>query len=274
MLIDWFTVGAQVVNFLVLVVVLKVVLFDRVVEAMDRRQEAIAARIRAAEDREADASAEADAYRSRRRELDEDAARRLEGVEAEAAARRRQLLGEARADVEELRSRWEEALRRDRAELLDEIRRRTGEQACAVGRRVLADLADAELEARLIRVALRRLEGGADRLKPLAERDGAGSGPVVVRTAFPLAVDQADLVRDAVAAHLGCDRWDVAFARDPELVCGLEIRLGGWSVGWSVDAYLDAVVDELDGLLPVEAGIGDRAGAEVDRPDRQEEAGT
>ena len=45
MLIDPFTVIAQIVNFAILAIVLKYVLYDRVIAAMDRREESIAERL-------------------------------------------------------------------------------------------------------------------------------------------------------------------------------------------------------------------------------------
>jgi len=250
MLIDWFTVGAQVVNFLVLVVVLKFVLFDRIVAAMDQRERGIAERIHLAEEREAEAAREADVHRATQRELEAQRARRLAQADADATARRSELLEAARTHVDGLRAGWETALRRERAHFLEEVRRRTGEQVCTISRRALSDLADAELEAQLVRVAVRRLEEDTGRLQPLVDESRDGAVPVTVRSTFELSGPLADEVVAAVTARLGCDRRDVVLLRDPGLVCGIEIRAGGWSVGWSVDGYLDAVADELDSLLP------------------------
>ena len=55
MLIDWFTVIAEIVNFLVLVALLKHFLFGRLVAAIDAREERIAARLREAEQKNQDA---------------------------------------------------------------------------------------------------------------------------------------------------------------------------------------------------------------------------
>jgi F-type H+-transporting ATPase subunit b len=269
MLIDWFTVGAQVVNFVILVVVLKFVLFDRVVAAMDQRQAEIAARIHEAEDREEAALIEAERYRSQQRALDEERTRRLDDAEAEAAVRRRELLDEARHHVDALRLGWEAALGRERASLLEEVRRRTGEQVCTVSRRALADLADTDLDTQMVRVAVDRLRSGAAELDPLAEERRGGAGPVVVRTSHPLPDGLATTVSAAVAEAVGCERDDVELSVAPGLVCGLEIVVGGWSVGWSVDGYLDAVAEELEDLLPRDVDADVDAGA-VDPADRRE----
>ena len=51
MLIDWFTVVAQIVNFLVLVALLKHFLYGRLVEAIDAREKRIAARLAEADEK-------------------------------------------------------------------------------------------------------------------------------------------------------------------------------------------------------------------------------
>ena len=71
MLIDWFTVVAQIVNFVVLVVLLKHFLYDRIIGAMARREETIRARREAAENEKEEAQQEADAYRKKKEEIEE-----------------------------------------------------------------------------------------------------------------------------------------------------------------------------------------------------------
>ena len=57
MLIDWFTVGAQVVNFLILVVLLKKFLYGPITQAMAAREAKIQAQITEAETRRQEATA-------------------------------------------------------------------------------------------------------------------------------------------------------------------------------------------------------------------------
>jgi F-type H+-transporting ATPase subunit b len=229
------------------------VLFEPVTRAMERREASIADRLREAADREAEARAEAEAHRAATHELEAERAARLEAAEQAAAERRRELTDAARDDVERLRSGWEAALRRDRRAFLEEVRRRTGEQVVTVSRRVLADLADTDLETRVVRVALRRLREDDAPVAALADAGAGGpDGRVVVRSAFALDPAVRDELTTAVVDRLGVDPDAVRTTEDPDLVCGLEIVVGGWSVGWSVDDYLDAVVEELGSLLPAE----------------------
>ena len=70
MLIDWFTVVAQIVNFLILVGLLKYFLYGRIIRAMDQREERIAARLAEAQQREQEAKEERQHYQARKEELE------------------------------------------------------------------------------------------------------------------------------------------------------------------------------------------------------------
>ena len=58
MLIDWFTVGAQIVNFLILVWLLKHFLYKPILNAIDAREKRIAAELADADTKKADAEKE------------------------------------------------------------------------------------------------------------------------------------------------------------------------------------------------------------------------
>ena len=65
MLINWFTVIAQIVNFLILVVLLKYLLYNRIVRAMDERESKIQSRLKEAEEKEEAAEREAESFRQK-----------------------------------------------------------------------------------------------------------------------------------------------------------------------------------------------------------------
>jgi F-type H+-transporting ATPase subunit b len=251
MLIDWTTVVAQVVNLLVLVVVLKYVLYDRIIAAMDARERHIAERITAAERTEREAAAEAASLRQARADLAAEQDRLLDAARDAAERTREELTRAVRADVDELRRRWTGTLEHEQRRALRDLQERTGEQVVAITRRVLVDLADAELEAGAVDVALERLtaDGAIGRL---AARAAAAGAPLEVHTAFPLTETRCAEVAAAIAAQVG-DGPGVAFAVDPALVCGLELRATGEACGWSLAGYLEDLAVEVGGVLPTQA---------------------
>jgi len=69
MQIDWFTVVAQIVNFLILVGLLKKFLYGPIIRAMDDRERRIASRLEEANARERQAQEEVQSYRQKREDL-------------------------------------------------------------------------------------------------------------------------------------------------------------------------------------------------------------
>src|SRR6185503_2040773 len=96
MLIDWFTVSAQVVNFLILVWLLKRFLYKPILNAIDAREKRIAAELADADTKKADAKKERDEFLHKNEEFDQQRAALLNKATADANTERQRLLDEAR----------------------------------------------------------------------------------------------------------------------------------------------------------------------------------
>ena len=72
MLIDWFTVSAQAINFLILVWLLKRFLYRPVLAAIDAREKRIAQQLESAAKQQAEARAERDDFQRRSNALDQE----------------------------------------------------------------------------------------------------------------------------------------------------------------------------------------------------------
>ena len=75
MAIDWFTIGAQILNFLVLVWLLKRFLYQPVLDAIDKREKRIAATLADAAASKAQAAKERDALQAKNDAFDRGARR-------------------------------------------------------------------------------------------------------------------------------------------------------------------------------------------------------
>jgi len=109
-LINWFTVIAQIANFLILVALLKYLLYNRIIKAMDERERKIQVRLKEAEEKEQAAEREVQSLREKNRDFDEKREYMLEQAKKEADARRKELIQEARQAATNLRLVWQEAL--------------------------------------------------------------------------------------------------------------------------------------------------------------------
>lgn len=246
MLIDWFTVVAQIINFLVLVAILRFFLYDRVIRAMDRRQEAMDAGFREAEAREREAVEAAEEHRAAVEFLQTERQDRAKDIEAELEEVRRRMTDELSEDIARTRARWEGAVAANRDLLLGEIKRAVGRAADSVARQALTSLAGADLEDRVIATFLGLLaEADDDRRR--AFRDSV-DGEVVVLSTFEIGQDRRGDIETAIEKHLG-HRGTVVYGNDPDLGSGIELRSGGFTLGWSINRYLDSVRQEFEDLI-------------------------
>ena len=249
MLIDWFTVGAQTLNFLILVWLMKRFLYKPIRHAIDEREKRIAAELANADKKKAEAQKESDAFRHKNEALDQQRAALLSKATDEAKAEGQRLLDEARKAADVLSAKRMETLRNDAGNLSQAISRRTQQEVFAIARKALADLATASLEERLGDVFTRRLREMDDPAKAgLAETLKAASDPALVRSAFDLPAEQRAAIQNALNETFSAE-IQVRFKTSPELISGIELTTNGQKVAWSISDYITSLEMSIDELL-------------------------
>ena len=139
--IDWFTVVAQAINFLILVWLLKRFLYKPILHAIDEREKGIAAQLAEAEAKKAEAQKERDDFQHKNEAFDQARAALLEKAEDEAKVERQRLLDGARKDADALRAKLQDALRDEQLKLGQEIARWTQKEVFAITRTLFVGLA-------------------------------------------------------------------------------------------------------------------------------------
>ncbi|WP_175828813.1 F0F1 ATP synthase subunit B [Burkholderia cepacia] len=219
MRIDWWTLGFQTVNVLVLVWLMSRFLFKPLAKIMADRQQAVAALMQ-------DAAAARDAAEHDRKqitgqvaELDALRMQRLNDVSAEAERLKSSLLAAARAEAD--------ALRASAAAEIEAMRQRASRGNAAQAAGFALEIAS-RLLARLPRDG--QISGfieplaAAVRALPVAHRQQLGQQREALRLVAPRALDDGELAhcREALATALGHEatlRVDI----DPALIAGLEL---------------------------------------------------
>jgi len=260
--IDWLTVTAQIVNFLVLVWLLQRFLYGPINRAMAAREERIRNRVAEARDARDEAEAEAERLRAQQHELD--AARDAELAEAKAAAEetRSRLEREARAEVDDQRKAWLDQLEDERATFLAELRRRASDAFYTLARRALADLADADLEERIADGFIGQLEA----LDDGARGELAAAGGATVKSRFELSAGAKRKLTKAIHDLLG-EALEVDYAADGSVAGGIVLEAGSRHVAWTLESWLDgleaAVRERLDSVPATASAEVGRARAEA-----------
>ncbi len=232
MLIDWFTVVAQAVNFLILAWLLKRFLYGPIIKVMQERRERLAKELARAREAREEADSRADKLSRERDDLDRKAREMLEQARVEAGARREEWLAEARVEIEARSRAWEEAVERERTALSGRVRRRIGEQVVRLSEKVLRDLAGDDLEARALGDFVSRLSW--------ADPEAGLAGDVSVRTGFPLSQLALERLETSIREHFPeCGK--IKAAEDETLGFGIVMTAGDNKWEWNLASYLEEV---------------------------------
>lgn len=237
---DWWTLGLQTVNVLVLLWILSHFLFRPVSEIIAKRQAAATEELSHA--RAARAEAEAALVEAQARDAAV-AARRgelLSSAQTEAESEKLLMLEEARKEVAKLREEARAEAQRRHAEAERALQNEAADLAVDIAGRLLERLPKTTRTAGFI-------DGLAQAVAELPEqtRDGLGSeAPVPVRAAQELSAEETALLKSRLAGVLGHE-IELTVTADPLLIAGLELDAPHAVVRNHFRADLDRIRQEL-----------------------------
>ena len=263
MLIDWFTVAAQIVNFLILVALLKYFLYGRILQAMEERERAIASKFMEAEAKTLEADRAVDSHRRKILEFEEQRHELFVQTKHEADIKRNEYLEEARREVGEIRLKWRESIERERTGFLKDLRQRAATQVYRITRRALQDLANASLEERLAEMFIQQIQQTHEApWESILQSFDNHATPLIIQTAFAVPPDLQHRIVSALQNKLA-KNIPVTFEVQPEKSAGIELKTPGYTIGWSFEQYLNDLEASLSTALEEELQRQDRIGPGV-----------
>lgn len=249
MLIDWFTIAAQALNFLILIWLMKRYLYQPILHAIDSREKLIAGELADADTKKAEAQKEREGFEHKNQLFDRHHAALMSKATDEAKAEGQRILDEARKAADALSAKRAETLIQEAHTLDKMLIGRVQQEVFAIARKALTDLAGASLEERMGTVFIARL--GALDAKAKAALAGAlqaAAEPALVRSAFELPAAQRAAIQKALAG-LSDGRIQVQFETSPDLISGIELTTNGQKLSWSIADYLTSLSKGVDDLL-------------------------
>lgn len=244
MSIDWFTFTAQILNFLVLVWLLTHFLYNPIKNAMHEREKKIAEEHEKAIALQKQAESEAADYKQKTEALTHAKDELLADAGQEVQQWREAHLARARAEIDEQKTEWYQALTRERQSFLREARLRMAGHIHQMSRRVLTELANADLQQQIIDVFLNEIdqidEQQKNKILALIE---STQHRVLVESAFPLEKIHRNKITKFLHDFLGTD-IETDFEEKPELICGIELHVAGYKISWNIQEPLEELEEE------------------------------
>jgi F-type H+-transporting ATPase subunit b len=223
---DWTTFVLELVNFIVLLWILRRFLYRPVLNVIQARQRKIEEQLERADQArlEALAAKEACERNMANWEKEKDLAR--SDLEKEIAAERQRLLEKLAEEVSARRAKDRAQEERERQEWMHTTEQRALELAGRFTAKLLERLASQELEASLIELALSDLgrlpQAEIDKLRSAMAEDG-----VEVSSAYPLDARRQTALAGTIGQTAGTEVKPI-FKEDPSLLAGIRIHAGSW----------------------------------------------
>ncbi|WP_372988170.1 F0F1 ATP synthase subunit B [Marinobacter sp.] len=240
--INWITVSAQVVNFLILVWLLKRFLYHPVIRAMDKREQKIRNRMDEADDREQQAMQVKQTYEQKLSNFQKEREELLEETRHEARQTRSEMLDQAREETARARSHWMREVSEEKTAFIDGLRHQSLDVVESVIRKALQDLADERLEERIAHTFIRKLQSLDETTR---EALGNSAEPATVTSSFELDPAVRSSLTRAIHEQIGAD-LAVSYAQEPELICGIELTCEGQRISWNLSDYLEELTTSIE----------------------------
>ena len=248
-MIDWFTVSAQIINFLILVFLLKKFLYGPIIRAMDKREQTIAGRLNEAEQKRTAAQSEIETYRKKNEDFESQRADMLAKAKERAEEREKELVEAARKEVDGIKARWQEAVGQEKEAFIRNLRHKMAGEVHAIARRVFADLADMSLEEHMTDMFIKKMHAldqeEQEKIKSKLRDSAAG---ITIATSFGVPEHKLQAVTEAVRNITGPDAQP-EFVLSKDILCGIELRAKDYKLGWNVDEYLKSLEEEFGRVL-------------------------
>ncbi|MCF6148300.1 MAG: hypothetical protein E3K37_06545 [Candidatus Kuenenia sp.] len=252
MLINWFTVFAQIFNFLLLVFLLKHFLYGRIISAMNVREEKIASRLQEAEQKMMDAEHERDLYFQKNKENDERCAGLFASANLEAEAQKKELIENARRQVDEMKKRWNESLREERDVFLSNLRKRAEKQIYIILGKIFSDLSNTKLEQNIVETFLGKIKSldhtERNHIKVILKES---YNKAVISSTYEIPVEQQHIITAEIGDAVG-ETVEIRYINSQDHICGIEFKVKNYRIGWNVDDYVKFLEREVNKTLEEE----------------------
>lgn len=250
MQINWFTVIAQVVNFLVLVWLMKKYLYKPILDAVDEREKKIAAELKDAKSKMAEAKKEQDEFQKKNEVFDQHKKKMMNQATADAETERQKLLDAAKKEAETVKKKMEDTSKELQENMNDQLAKKTQKQVFSIAKKALSELASTTLEEQSVQVFISKIKSisGKDK-KQFVDAFHSDSNPVSVNSAFKLSDKEQKSIKAAIADLLG-DDGKYEFKTSPKTISGIELTTNGYKLSWSFSAYIDSLEKSMESATP------------------------
>jgi F-type H+-transporting ATPase subunit b len=239
--LSWSTFVLEIINFLILVWILKRFFYKPVLDVIAKRRAGIDDSLNSAEALQADAEKLRKQYEGRLADWDQERQQARTALNRELDAERVKKMEQLHNELEQEREKTHVIEKRHQAVAMHKMEETALEQAARFASRLLAKACGAETEANLVELVITELSRlSPERIADLRNSYGKAPDTALVVSARPLSDHQRQQLEQVLMTVVG-PAVNVQFEQDSELMAGVRISVGAWVLGANLR-------DELEGF--------------------------
>ena len=247
--LNWSTFILQIINFLVLVWILKRFLYKPVMDMIARRQASIDKTLADAKQLHDEAEKLQQQYEGRLAAWDQERKQAREKLAEELHADRALKLEELKVTLQQERERAAVAEQRRLSDAQLEMEDTALAQGAQLATQLLKQAAGPEVESKLVELAIDELSRlPDDKLADLRGSFGKVSEGITITSAYPITENQQQRLQKAMNTVAGKD-VTLRFEQDSKLLAGVRINVGAWQLAANLR-------DELKGFAELHEAMG------------------
>ena len=238
MLLDNFTIIAQLINFLILIWLLKRFLYGPILAAIDAREQ----RLR---DQQQQALSEQDAARSRhqqlaqmQQQLQEQQQQLLQETRDQAEQERQRLIEQSRKEIISLREQWQQRLTSEQQEVVTRLQQNTEQAMLQTLKAIVTELATSNLQQAMVATFIQRLASLDEKqLNLLRGQPINQQSAYKIVSAKALSASETEQLEEAITKLTEAGSFH--YTLNSELLCGIELHHNGHKLSWSLAGHLE-----------------------------------
>ncbi|MDO6693539.1 F0F1 ATP synthase subunit delta [Aliiglaciecola sp. 3_MG-2023] len=252
--IDWFTLVAQTLNFLILLWLLKRFLYHPIIAGLNKREIKIAQILNDANSKNEKAKALQSEYQVKLSQIEDQRREIINKAHQEAKVKGQELLNMVQQQGAEILETRLHGIEQEIQALQHQIVQRSMQEVFATSQKVLHDLADTQLQTLMFNKLIGQLNSlNTEQHNEINRAVNSNTPQIYIHSSFELTSSQKDSLQQwfhrtytkKVDAKDTLRELQFTYKITPELICGIEVVFDGWKVPWSTQSYLDSMQTNL-----------------------------
>lgn len=247
--LNWSTVFFQLINFLVIVWVLKRYLFTPVLSAMEKREQVIQSRLKEAEKARQLAIDEKKKLGVKIAEVEKSKGEVISEVLQKSEKEQALMISNLNNEIQAKKVAFDKRLVEEREALRSSIKEIAGSVIVNTVSLALTDLANEKIQAVILDNFVAKLESGKVEKSTLLKDFYNKSKHIEVNTSFLLEKAEETKIKKALSLLIGKDVNSIDFKLDESILCGIEVVCDSLLISFGIDTYIKALKTNLDNAI-------------------------